>query len=319
MRSCAACGCISETHSRTIAVGVDRRELELQLACLDPGEIEQVVGEAHDVSRRRVDVADVVLVAVVADRSEPLLHHHFGETENRVQRRAHLVADAGEEFGLARVGLHGGVARRLQRAFGRLRRPEIAQRRAIARRRVGGDETRQGQRERKRLAAPVAAGELLAAARRRLIAPHALEARRRFALALRREQGEEAFARHFLGVVAEQGLGAAAHGEDAARLVERDDAVGGRIEQRLEIARLAFEIAHPLLIFDLARAAQRQQRRRRAVPFDRVGQRIDGDQLAARRDQRNGAAFADSARVCASRPRNMRLRPSAARNSARSR
>ena len=39
------------------AIGVDRRELELQLARLDLGEIEQVVGEAHDVPRRSVDVA----------------------------------------------------------------------------------------------------------------------------------------------------------------------------------------------------------------------------------------------------------------------
>ena len=182
-------------------------------------------------------------------------------------------------------------ARRLQRAFGRLRLPEVAHGGAVARRRPGVGETRQRHRQRQRLAAPVAAGELLAAARRRLFAPRALEARRRVALALRREQGEEAFARHFLDVVAEQRLGAAAHRQHAARIVERDDAVGGGVEQRLEVARLALETALPLLVFDFVRAAQRQQGRRRAVPFDRLGQRVDRDQFAAGRDQRNGAAL----------------------------
>ena len=74
-----------------------------------------------------------------------------------MQRRADLVADPGEKLGLARIGLLGGVVRRLQRALGRLRRPEVAHRRAVARRRAGGGDARQGHRERERLAAPVAA------------------------------------------------------------------------------------------------------------------------------------------------------------------
>ena len=179
-------------------------------------------------------------------------------------------------------------------AFGRLRRPEVAQppRNSGAatpaetkRARVTASASVWPRRSRPESSSPPRAG---GSSRRT-----PLEARRRFALALRREQDEEAFARHFLGVVAEQRLGAAAHGEDAARLVERDDAVGGRIEQRREIARLAFDDC-------AARSWYSTSRERRSAssvagaPSHSIGfgQRVDGDQLAAGRDQRHGAAFA---------------------------
>ena len=44
-----------------------------------------------------MDVLDIALVARIADGAEPLLQHQLGEADDRVERRAHLVADLGEE------------------------------------------------------------------------------------------------------------------------------------------------------------------------------------------------------------------------------
>jgi hypothetical protein len=42
----------------------------------------------------------IVAVAVIADRPETLARHHVGKADDGVERRADLVADAGEEIGL---------------------------------------------------------------------------------------------------------------------------------------------------------------------------------------------------------------------------
>ena len=62
----------------------------------------------------------IVLVALVADRAEALLHHHLGEAENGVQRRADFVADAREKLGLARARLLRRRERRLSFELGGL-------------------------------------------------------------------------------------------------------------------------------------------------------------------------------------------------------
>ena len=72
MRSRFACGCISATHSWMIVVDRDRLESELELARLDLGEVEEVVDQAHQVLARDMDVAEIVAVALVADRPEAL-------------------------------------------------------------------------------------------------------------------------------------------------------------------------------------------------------------------------------------------------------
>ncbi len=56
-----------------------------------------------------MDVLDIAPVAGVADGAEPFLQHQLGEAEDRIERRAHLVADLGEEIEPPRD--HGGVAR----------------------------------------------------------------------------------------------------------------------------------------------------------------------------------------------------------------
>ncbi len=97
---------------------VDRGEIELELAGLDLGDVEQVVEKRERVEAALMDVLDIAFVALVADRAEPLLQHQLGEADDRVERRAHLVADLGEE-----VDAPGrGVGLELGRVLGRGRR-----------------------------------------------------------------------------------------------------------------------------------------------------------------------------------------------------
>ena len=51
-------------------------------------------------------------VAVVADRAEALVHHDFGKADDRIERRADLVADLGEEFGFRGGGVFSLLAAR---------------------------------------------------------------------------------------------------------------------------------------------------------------------------------------------------------------
>jgi hypothetical protein len=65
-------------------VQVDAGELQVELAGFDLGQVEQIVQQRDDVLAGGVDVLEILLVAVVADRAEALLHHHLGEAEDRV-------------------------------------------------------------------------------------------------------------------------------------------------------------------------------------------------------------------------------------------
>ena len=102
-------------------------------------------------------------------------------------------------------------------------------------------------------------------------------------MALRREQHQQALAGDLVLVIAEQPLGRLVQRQDAAGRIEREGAVSRAVEHRLKVARRA--VAHRRLALDRAqfglmlgvlRAAQRNQRRRRAVPHDRLGVTFDG-------------------------------------------
>ena len=51
---------------------------------------------------RGMDVLEILPIALVADRAEALLHHHFGKSDDGVERGADLVADLGNEIGFRR-------------------------------------------------------------------------------------------------------------------------------------------------------------------------------------------------------------------------
>src|SRR5262245_13125047 len=76
-----------------------------------------------------MDVLDISAVTRIADGAEALLKHELGEAENRVERRAHLVADLGEkieapcdggriEVLLCLLGLGNGLGLRIGRRLG---------------------------------------------------------------------------------------------------------------------------------------------------------------------------------------------------------
>ena len=89
-----------------------RRGVELQVPGPDPGQIEQVVDQGQQVAAAARDRIQRILA-----RRLPHAAHaqQIGIAEDRVQRRAQLVAHAGEELVLGAVGGLGGGARRQQR------------------------------------------------------------------------------------------------------------------------------------------------------------------------------------------------------------
>ena len=114
-------------------------------------------------------------------------------------------------------------------------------------------------------------------------------------MALRREQHQQAFARDLILMVAEQAFGGRIQRQDAARQVERDGAVARPIEHGLKVAirqtavarRLAPGCAHSRPEFRFQRAAERDQRRRRAVPADHLRVAVDRQDLAVRPHDRD--------------------------------
>ena len=116
-------------------------------------------------------------------------------------------------------------------------------------------------------------------------------------MALRREQHQQALASDLVLMVAEQALGGLVQRQDAAGQIERDGAVARAVEHRLKVAarqtaarrRLALGDAQSRPQFRFQRAAQRDQRRRRAVPADHLRVAVDGQDLAVRPHDRDRA------------------------------
>ena len=98
-------------------------------------------------------------------------------------------------------------------------------------------------------------------------------------------------------MVAEQALGGLVQRQDAAGQIERDGAVARPVEHRLKVAarqtaggrRLALGDAHSRPELRFQRAAQRDQRRRRAVPSDHLRVAVDGQDLPVRPHDRDRA------------------------------
>ena len=98
MRARFACGCMMPTHCCVRSLRLTLAKVEIELAGLDLGKIEQIVEQRDEMRAGGMDVFEIFAVAVVADRTEALRHDHLGEPGDGVERRADLVADLGEEF-----------------------------------------------------------------------------------------------------------------------------------------------------------------------------------------------------------------------------
>ncbi len=85
----------------------DRLEGEGLLAGLDPGEVEHVVDEIEQMQPAGMDVADIFGEHRRADGADDLGPDKVGETDDRIERRAQLMAHIGEEGGFRAAGFLG--------------------------------------------------------------------------------------------------------------------------------------------------------------------------------------------------------------------
>ncbi len=98
---------------------VDRLQADLQLAGLDAGQVEHLVDQGHQVGAGTQHVPDVAALPL-RQRRRVVGGEQLREAEDRVHRRAQLVAHAGEEIRLRAARAFGLVARacQLRGAFG---------------------------------------------------------------------------------------------------------------------------------------------------------------------------------------------------------
>ena len=91
--------------------------MQFEFARLDLGHVEYAVDQVQQMAARFMDMSRILLIARAAHRTENLLDHHFGETNDGVQRRAQLVTHIGEKSGFGARGAFRRVARLDQGAF----------------------------------------------------------------------------------------------------------------------------------------------------------------------------------------------------------
>src|SRR3954470_9696757 len=92
-------------------VRIDRLDVEHHLAGLDLGEVEQIINKAHHMRAGLMNIPQILLVALRAYWSEPLVHDDFGKPDYRIERRSDLMAHFGKEVGLDRACAFGLLAR----------------------------------------------------------------------------------------------------------------------------------------------------------------------------------------------------------------
>ena len=104
-RRCAS-GSIIDWHSSMHLDQRDRLQRHRELARLDDGQIEDLVDQLQQIPAGVQDLADALFLRRRRRRRIGL--HQLGEAEDGVERRAELVAHAGEEVGLGQIRFLGG-------------------------------------------------------------------------------------------------------------------------------------------------------------------------------------------------------------------
>src|SRR5271169_3039485 len=102
-------------------------ESEIELSGLNSAEIGEVVEDGDHAFAGSADILDVFDVTLVAERAEPLADHHFGKSDDGVERRADLMADPRQQIGLGVRGALGQTASLAQFALALLGLREIAE------------------------------------------------------------------------------------------------------------------------------------------------------------------------------------------------
>ena len=68
------------------------------MAGLDLRHVENIIDDVEQEVAARMDVVDILLIAVGTERTECACLNHFRETDDRVERRTQLMGHIGEEF-----------------------------------------------------------------------------------------------------------------------------------------------------------------------------------------------------------------------------
>ena len=242
---------------------------------------------------RPVDVAQIVAVALVAERPELLVDHQLRKPDDGVERRADLVADARQELGLLRGGIFGLGTGLGEFLLGALPLGDVADDGAEA---ALSGQAADGHEQRDEPALRLAADHLAAVIEdaRDAVVRQAGEIVARGTLAFDREQRRERLAGQLVGVVAEQGFGRPADRADRALAGNDDDAVGGGVDDRPQLVEPRLELVDRFGVERDGRCrshgfgstvvpgrpcvrfgAQRQEKRGASVPRDRLEQRFN--------------------------------------------
>ena len=204
---------------------------------------------------RRMDVLEVILVALVADGTEALLDDHFGKAEDRVERGADLVADLGKKVGFQRAGAFCLLARLVEFPLGLLPRRDVPQHCAELAAAACGDAT-EGHEERNHATLARATVDLAtvihdAGDAARLEAGQVIGGA---LVAVGQEQCREALAHEFVLLISEESLCRPVERQQEPILVEDGHAIGGGVEDRVEFADLCVTAAQ--ILFGIAQARQ---------------------------------------------------------------
>src|SRR3546814_9785354 len=79
-----------------------------------------------------MDIGGIALVLAAAERPQQFAFHDLGEPDDRVQRRAQLMAHVGQEFGLGAVGQLGALLGADQGLFALAQGSDVLRRAAVA-------------------------------------------------------------------------------------------------------------------------------------------------------------------------------------------
>ena len=75
----------------------DRFFVQFVAAGFNARQIENLVDDVQEMAAARIDIARIVAVGLVADRSENLFFHDFGEAHDGVQGCSQFVAHGGQK------------------------------------------------------------------------------------------------------------------------------------------------------------------------------------------------------------------------------
>ena len=95
--------------------GRERLRRDLEIAALDLRHVENAVDHREQVMSGLADQRRVFVAARLVELHHLLVREHLGEPDDRVERRAQLVAHGGKEAALGGVGALGILARALER------------------------------------------------------------------------------------------------------------------------------------------------------------------------------------------------------------